>query len=429
MNIDSSTQFPKTFKKSTGKKYADDAVDLIALSRLKNIPLIAQSFLKKVLSIHSVEQLAQVSVDELTLKLEEKGQFYTRQEIEGWLEAARDLVAQTTTWQSSANFIVSFQKRTMKGRVEHRTTFYLVEANRRFVWPGIECYGIYQLMREHFKKSCKKGHGEPITRILWPENGLKNVQSEASESDDTSGASKSIADLTLDVWMSEVKHSLEPQPDITLLVQPDSHKIFGSISEELPNCPIQESSDLSSDDKLDTAERLKVPESVNEGTLLEEQPIEPIKLEITQVKVYSPPETNNESADSETEGAKTQEAAEAPVIIADATKRVFLGELPKATPLDLEVSFQLTGTGALNLTKQPLLYQTEVYGENRTNHQKFILGSAPVGTLIEGKLTYTCRLTEVNLSETGNYRLQFFTQLENDLVRPDLLELPFVQVA
>ena len=166
---------------------------------------------------------------------------------------------------------------------------------------------------------------------------------------------------------------------------------------------------------------------------LEAEVMEPLKLEITQLKIYLPLEVKV-SGSAMTEAAleadqKEEDEQEEKVMIVDATRRILMGNLPPAKPFDLEVCFQLTGKGALELTQHPLPYQTEVYGEKRKSQQKITLDHASVGNLVDGELAYTCRLTGVNLPQAGTYRLQIVAHMEEAPVSPDLLELPFVQVA
>jgi hypothetical protein len=138
-----------------------------------------------------------------------------------------------------------------------------------------------------------------------------------------------------------------------------------------------------------------------------------------QLKLWQPPVP---------EDTEAEELSPATEIVLDQQRRWAGRPLQADQPLDLEVTFQLRGTGALALTRQALAYHAQVYGQNRITGGKTFLGKTVTGYLVEGELTYTCRLTNLVLPQSDAYQLQVITQLEGGSVGPDLFELSFVQV-
>ncbi len=426
------------------------------LTKIRGLDPAKRQWLQETFNVQTISDLVYLSSKKDLFKDKNKRKALSEYELEEWIAQAQKLIIQESSWQTSANFVVSLQNRTVGDQVEHRTAVYFIEADRKATWPGVEFNGVYELMLEHLQQSYQEDRGEPVTRIFWPKSELENAQSESSETHKTTDVTTPMADMILDDLrpeMGEVEHSLQLNPDLTSLAQSEVDETFGLSTEEEPEPSTEESSESPPDEKADTGESIEGSESTaeempvvdktgEEKALTAESPItlngetpheealaEPLKLEITQIKVYLPPEPDDKAEDSETKDTEAEDAAAEKVMIADVVKRILMGKLPKATPLDLEVTFQLTGRGALELTRQPLSYHAEMYGENRTTHQKLTLGNASVGTLVDGELTYTRRLADVILPGVGTYRLQFLTRLENALVSPDLLELPFVQVA
>jgi hypothetical protein len=363
-----------------------------------------------------------------------------------------------SVWRTFGTFIMSLQSRQRVGETEQRTIFYCLESGKHNINGGIECSSICELIREQllninfqeddeetFLTNFRSG-SQPIVTVYSP------LRTEPTEQKPDAVNDEGFGDLSITLNGQDpiAKQDLRLfQQDVTkkeyVFVQSSELKIkqVKNPSSESPSNEVGNSEEnyeeLTSDaeTKSQDSESAQITEfyadqaSTPENALFwEEPPSDPLRLEITQVKFYIPSGPNEESIALEAiEKAESEEDETPKVVIVDAKRRVLMGELPKSIPLGLEVTFQLVGKGASELTQNPFLYHTEVYGENRTFPQKFTLGQAPAGHLADGELTYTCRLAEVNLPEVGTYRLQFFTHLENALVSPDFLELPLVRVA
>jgi hypothetical protein len=97
-------------------------------------------------------------------------------------------------------------------------------------------------------------------------------------------------------------------------------------------------------------------------------------------------------------------------------------------PFELEVSFQILGTGSVDLTREPIPYHVQCFIQNRETRERVQPESRSSSTLTEGQLSYTTRLPEAILQQPGAYRFQIVTQLDGGHASPDVFELPFVQV-
>ncbi len=151
---------------------------------------------------------------------------------------------------------------------------------------------------------------------------------------------------------------------------------------------------------------------------------EPPTLKITQLKIRPSPILGKDGQ----ENAKGGETSPGQEIVIDPQRRWAGRSLRADQPLDLAITFQLQGTGALALTRQALPYHAQVYGQDRITREKPFLGRTPTGYLVEGELTYTCRLANLVLPKSESYQLQVITRLEGGSVGPDLFELSFIQV-
>lgn len=357
-------------------------------------------------------------------------------EINTFRDSSSHLFEQSS-WQTLATFMISLQTRTVRNQIDYRTIAYSIEGDTRTVWPGIEFNGVYKLVQEHLHHLYQEGRETPAMKLFTPGDSPKSEQPSMDLADGTEFISKKTAENQV-LDLQGIGQDADGEFTILPLTQPEANEISESSQEaeiepsEMP--AITEPENVMPGAVVETVEA--VPErtpTVLRGKNLEAEVaevMEPLTLEITQLKIYSSQKVQVSEDEVTKVVDQTQEGAQdEKVMVVDATRRILMGHLPPAKPFDLEVCFQLTGTGALEITQQPLPYHVEVYGKHQKTRQKFSLGQAIVGNLVDGKLTYSCRLTNVSLPEAGTYRLQVITYLENAPVAPDLLELPFVDVA
>lgn len=374
-----------------------------------------------------------------------------------------------SAWQTFATYIVSLQSRQAGEQIDQRTIVYSLETDKSQIWPGVEYDGVCKLMLDQLEPILQVTLREPVAMDSKTERQPGATAAMSSETNGTSDLTDKSANLTsegaLDAPIPELNREAqtpEPTSQKSLLTQPEVNETSKSTAEDDLNASTEEISESPAEQESAPVEPEETSESppkeesapgkpeessepiaegesaldetlelVDEGEfVLEgertpgEEREEPTKLEITQLKVCQPMKT----AETEIESAEMEKKKET-IAVLDATKRALFGELAKEKPFDLEVTFQLSGSGAIELTKRSFPYHTEVHGQNRTTGSRLTLGYAPVGTLVDGELTYTCRLPDLTLPKAGPYRLQVITHLENVPVSPGFLELPFVQVA
>ena len=377
-------------------------------------------------------------------------------------KAIESIESGKSSWQTFATFIVSVQSRQKGEQTEQRTITYLLEADKRKIWPGVEFNGVYKLMLDQLQQVLPSPQSQaPAEQNLGSATRAgKSTAKEAAAPTDSNGVSGTKVETTskdknlAEEITEKPAASSTPNDDSDAPVDRVPESTIGkspspaeakkdesaperkSPSKEITEKPVALSTPKddrgSSSDKVSEANAVSAPiktdkDSVGEDELSakdkgvpEEEVEEFPKLKITQLKIYQPIEEEKaEGEDTETEKA----------IVVDVLKRSVPSILPKEKPFDLEVSFQLSGTNALGLTKRSLPYHVAVYGQNRTTKEKLTLGKAPAGKLIDGELTYTCRVSDVTLSQPGVYSLQIINQLEKAPVSPDFLELNSVQVA
>lgn len=380
--------------------------ELNEFAQIQGLGSAMQRWLRETFKVQTVKDLADLSVNRVLSRLEDEGKTFSREQVEHWISQAQAFAAAQTVWQPFATFIVSLQSRQIGGQTQQRTVAYFVEADRRKIWAGVECNGVYELMLDQLKQVFQ----------LEPE-----VAEATPLMSDSQLAAKPSSAPGLTAELIEVASDLE-RPD-----QLPASEIQNASEKKSKTSKSLESSSKSP--PITSAETASGLEPGLETPTQPEETGEPISLEIIQLKVWQPPMPEQdepeqaESGPSEAEEPRTEKA-----IVIDRQRRSIGRPLQAEAPLDLEVTFQLRGKGAMALTKRPTPYYTEVYGQNRITREKSFLGKAPIGYLIDGELTYTCRLANLVLPKSDTYRLQVITRLDGGHTSPDLFELPFIQV-
>jgi hypothetical protein len=314
--------------------------------------------------------------------------------------AADTLDAAQDSWQPFATFVVSFQSRQVGGETQHRTVVYFLEADRRKIWPGLECDGVHELMLEQLQRLFQLEPAE--TEAPAPVSADLPTPEPTPDSNLTAEAEEVGSDL-------ERPGELEPEPQPTSGQDADISQVLepppAPSPEAAAESPPTPAAKITSDPQASPV----APGEMGPST----------HLETMQLKLWQPPVS---------EDAEAEEPSPAIELLIDQQRRWAGRPLQADQPLDLEVTFQLQGAGALALTHQPLAYHAQVYGQNRITGEKSFLGKTVTGCLVEGELTYTCRLANLVLPQSDAYQLQVITRLEGGSVGPDLFELSFVQV-
>jgi len=148
---------------------------------------------------------------------------------------------------------------------------------------------------------------------------------------------------------------------------------------------------------------------------IEEPPVEarpaaapPVKLEITQVQAFQPPQ------------------AETPSAIGEAG-RPFLGFARSNEVFALEASFALAGPAAVEIAKEQVTYRAQFYAYTLSTGATIHLGDTEPDTLVESKLSYTALLPVATL-QPGIYRLRVLATLQGTPPIVGYLEMPLLQV-
>ncbi len=152
------------------------------LTAIKGIGAAREQWLRESLNVHTFQDLAALSVDEIESELKAEGRAVPRNEIKEWIAEARERagidlpsppimepavesgmtansLAVEDAWKPLASFVVEFQVRQVAGQVaEERTTVHYMEADRSEEWPGVEGERLYRWMLDQVGD---KLHREP----------------------------------------------------------------------------------------------------------------------------------------------------------------------------------------------------------------------------------------------------------------------------
>jgi len=382
------------------------------LAKIQGLSVARQRWLQDTLKVKTVQDLANLSVDQILSRLEADHKAVSRDQVEDWIDQAQALVAAQASWQPFATFVVSFQSRLVGGETQHRTVVYFLEADRRKIWTGLECDGVHELMLDQLQRLFQLEPAESEAPALVSEDPP------TPEPAPSSNLTAEAEEVGLDLDQSGELLEPEPQPtsgqdaDISQVLEPPPAPSPEAAAESPPTPAAK----ITSDPQTSPA----APGEMGPST----------HLETMQLKLWQPPvseEVEPEEVELE-EVELEEEPSPSKAVVLDQQRRSLGRPLQADQPLDLEVTFQLQGAGALALTHQPLAYHAQVYGQNRITGEKSFLGKTVTGCLVEGELTYTCRLANLVLPQSDAYQLQVITRLEGGSVGPDLFELCFVQV-
>lgn len=411
-------------------------------------------WLREAFQIQSPEALVDLSVSQVLEKAKIQEKNVSEEQVYSWIEQARSCCSIAPPWQAQATFVLSLQTRLInREKQPQRIVAHFIEADRKEIWSGTEHDGVYEFIFEQLRQFYQIYRGEPITKIFHPKNEVETMNSRIDEIKGDSNSSDFDSGNFGEMPSLEAGHDISLDPNCQIVCTEAQHRTTSINGEQASSAihqlsettPVKGDFGLSTEDVAEqstsiTAENIPVQEITSASVQDADRKVrsrveglskgnseEPLRLEITQIKIYPPLKLADGFSQTGPEQSENNELEK--VVFVDVRRRLLMGELPTCQLLDMDVVFQLKGSGAIELTRQPLIYSTEVAGENRMTHRKLIPGSVPVGTLTDGELAYTCRLTGVSLPEAGTYRLQVITQIKNAPVSPDVIELPFVQVA
>jgi hypothetical protein len=399
---------------SSGKEFNEFA-------RIEGLGPAMQQWLRESFHIHTVADLANLSAEVVLSRLRDEEKDFCRREIERWIQQAQDFVAHETPWHTFATFVVSLQSRQSGGQMEQRTTAYFLEADRKAIWSGIECNGVYELMLDQLKRNFQLE-----LEVNVPMESESKIEFEPVAAHQSS--SEAIALPNDELFES----TTIPEPTI----QPELLAEDQSESPEPPDLELEAGveSEVETGNVLESTEAL-IPEPETETpieateTPVEAEVTEPLILKITQVKFWQRAEVKELIRKGARKGEPEAEEAEEEVeIVINMAKRSLLGMLHAARPFQIEVTFELTGTGAAELIRESLTYHIQCFIRNRDDQRGTSLENGAMGTFTNGETTCTRRLPEITSLQPGLYRLQVVTRLKDVHASLDLFELPFIQV-
>lgn len=408
---------------SQGKEFNEFA-------RIEGLGPAMQRWLRETFQVYTIADLANLSVNRVLSRLEDEEKDFCHREIEHWIQQAQEFAAQHSSWRTFATFVVSLQSRQIGGQTDQRTTAYFLEADRRAIWSGIECNGVYELMLDQLKHILQL---QPEGKALMESESM----SDPKPSNANSSGTEPMAASAEDQQESELENQVVQSESVTATPS-ESETGLHTTDVELAAPDIEQ--DKTPAPETDESIKLMIDSLL--GAEAESEVLEPIALKITQLKIYQPRETeelepeepevkktkSKKMKSKQAESEELEEPEQEKAIVVNLAKRSLVEMLRREDPFQIEVTFEITGTGATPLTNKPLHYQVQCFIQNRATLEKMQLESSAAGVLTKGTLTYTSRLPAITIRHPDVYRFQIVTRLQGRCANPDLLELPFVQI-
>lgn len=346
------------------------------LTRIKGIGLVKQKWLRELFNIHTFQDLAKLSVDEVESRLKSQGHTVSKNEIQGW-------IAQS---QSLATADLSSQQ--------------LIESSDR--------------EEEQFSNL-------PIQENELSQQVMALADAEAENPLDCSNKERESYQQVIGAAHAEDKVNVSPlmpqdewQTFASFKVEFQSRTIEGQGEEQRTSIHYIEANKCQTWSEIG-ADQLQewMLEQISEQmcqSIAAESPVAalPITLEITQLRAFQAHQTSR------------------PMVV-EKGNRVFPRPLSRETPFALEVGFNLTGLTALHLTNKQVGYYAQFHVRNRMTGEVTHLGDTESATLTKGQLSYTVVLADITL-EPGIYRLQAVVKLQCVPVTLGSFKVPLLQV-
>lgn len=148
------------------------------LTKIRGIGLTKQQWLRNLVGISTIQELAAASVDKIDSRLREKGHNISRSEIQEWIDQAKKLTAESLDsqaeeaeesppvptvegdlspsiqegeWKTFASFSVDFQSRQIADQTEQQTIVRHLETGEVVTWPDVESETFQQWMLEKLR--------------------------------------------------------------------------------------------------------------------------------------------------------------------------------------------------------------------------------------------------------------------------------------
>lgn len=148
------------------------------LTKIRGIGLTKQQWLRNLVGIYTIQELADASVDKIDSRLRYKGHNISRSEIEEWIDQANKLTNQSLDsqvgeaeelppvstvegdlspsvqegeWKTFASFTVDFQSRQIEAQTEQQTIVRHIETGEVVTCPAVESGTLQQWMLEQLR--------------------------------------------------------------------------------------------------------------------------------------------------------------------------------------------------------------------------------------------------------------------------------------
>lgn len=346
------------------------------LTRIKGIGLVKQKWLRESFNIHTFQELAKLSVDEVESRLKTKGHTASKSEIEGWIAQSQSLA---TAELSSRQFVESSY------REEEQCSNLPTQENEL----SQQVMALADAEADN-PLDCSNQESESYQQVIVSPHAAAKVN---------------VSPLTpQDEWQTFASFRVEFQSR-TIEGQGEEQR---TIVHYLEANKVQTWFEIGAD-QLQEWMLEQISEQMCQS-LAAESPVAalPITLEITQIQAFQANQTTK------------------PMVV-EKGNRVFPHPLSHETPFALEVGFNLTGLTALHLTNKQVGYYAQFHVRNRMTGEVIHLGDTEPATLTKGQLSYTAVLNEITL-EPGVYRLQAVVKLQCVPVTLGSFKVPLLQV-
>lgn len=413
------------------------------LTEIAGIGPARATLLRESLGVHSFQDLAALSVDEISSQLRAEGQFVSEGVIEQWIAQARELAGTTVeaehnspnsepAWESAATFVVEFQVR--EDDEERRTRVHHMEEDVDANWPDVRPVEVSRWMMEQMGEP-SPGLPEEVEAQARQELELELQQMRADARQDL----RAELDAERERRRSEMERELEEQhaEDRQALQQElqemraraererEERKAASerALQEELQETRAKAHEEL--DEELE-AERARQLQAL-------EHEVQRMRAEIREPMEEAPePEQPEEEVVPEAEpevAVEAEEVRELAVVARPSefeVEAVYIRQPPEAEtvrvvgksptspdvfksdrPFSLTTSFRLDATEATDLARKGATYTVQFHAREISTGAVLTLGTSHPEEYRAGKSAYEATLAGVTLPG-GVYRLTAF---------------------
>ena len=390
------------------------------LTAISGIGPVRQQWLREELEVDTYQDLAAFTVDELEAQMREAGKSVSRSDIEHWLHEAQRLSGSEATaeeanspeekWKPFASFVVEYQER--EGGEGRRTTVHHMEKDKDADWLGIVRAELCQWMLEQagetvpdleaLEQEIREDAQERLQEELEEREREARRQLEQALAEERAAAEQALeeemarrreatvraveADIAEE--RAQARQELERElaarraASIQALEQEVEERRAEEAMEGVVEAPAREPPTL--EEAVETEE-----EAVAQPPL--EAADEMIAFAVTEIRGYQPPYIGEPRTIEETDVAPAQ--------------------LRRDFPFALVILFRLEAADARALAAKGATYTAQIYARNLSTGKTRQLGRTPPSSFVEGRMSYTDTLSNIELA-AGAYQLTVFVTTE-----------------